>query len=209
MDNHSTERVGAAREIITEAGKSTRFMAPPSKGFRLLRDAVLSLSLTQAFVRPLYHWRTSRPHEYSHSMLNSLGDDNGLFKAGPAHGAPPQNVRLGANDFLLDHLGGGFDLLYFTDAAALPDALQQVIAAARAKGMPLNVIAVGAAQPVAGADHTLTDADGHLRERYGVTVNEEANGAAYLLRPDQHICARWLTLDATRLQAALATALPQ
>jgi 3-(3-hydroxy-phenyl)propionate hydroxylase len=209
LDNHSTERVGAAREIITEAGKSTRFMAPPSKGFRLLRDAVLSLSLTQAFVRPLYHWRTSRPHEYSHSMLNSLGDDNGLFKAGPAHGAPPQNVRLGANDFLLDHLGGGFDLLYFTDAAALPDALQQVIDNARAKGMPLKVIAVGAAQPVAGADQTLTDADGHLRELYGVTVNEEANGAAYLLRPDQHICARWLTLDATRLQAALATALPQ
>jgi 3-(3-hydroxy-phenyl)propionate hydroxylase len=205
LDNHSTERVGAAREIIDEAGKSTRFMTPPSKGFRLLRDAVLSLSLTQAFVRPLYHWRTSRPHEYSHSMLNSLGDDNGLFKAGPAHGAPPQNVRLGANDFLLDHLGGGFDLLYFTDAAALPDALQQVIATARTQGMPVNVIAVGAAQAVAGADQTLADADGHLRERYGVP----ANGGAYLLRPDQHICARWLTLDATRLQAAFATALPQ
>ena len=30
-----------------------------------------------------------------------------------------------------------------------------------------------------------------------------------LLRPDQHICARWLTLDATRLQAALHIALPQ
>jgi 3-(3-hydroxy-phenyl)propionate hydroxylase len=29
-----------------------------------------------------------------------------------------------------------------------------------------------------------------------------------LLRPDQHICARWLTLDAARLQAALAKALP-
>jgi 3-(3-hydroxy-phenyl)propionate hydroxylase len=57
MANHSEERVGAAREIITEAGKSTRFMAPPSRGFRLLRDAVLSLSLTEEFVRPLYHWR--------------------------------------------------------------------------------------------------------------------------------------------------------
>ena len=205
LANHSAERVGAAREIITEAGKSTRFMTPPSPGFRLLRDAVLSLSLTQEFVRPLYHWRTSRPHEYSHSMLNSTGDDNGLFKAGPAHGAPPQNVRLGANDFLLDHLGGGFDLLYFTDAPALPEALQQVIQTARAKGMPLNVIAVGAAQPVAGADKHLPDADGHLRLRYGVP----ANGGAYLLRPDQHICARWLTLDATRLQAALTTALPQ
>jgi len=205
LANHSAERVGAAREIIEEAGKSTRFMTPPSKGFRLLRDAVLSLSLSQAFVRPLYHWRTSRPHEYTHSMLNSTGDDNGLFKAGPAHGAPPQNVRLGANDFLLDHLGGGFDLLYFTDTPAIPEALQQTIQAARAHGMPLRVIAVGSPTPVAGADTTLADADGHLRQRYGVP----ANGGAYLLRPDQHICARWLTLDATRLQAALQTALPQ
>ena len=197
--------MGAAREIITEAGKSTRFMAPPSAGFRLLRDAVLSLSLTQDFVRPLYHWRTSRPHEYAHSKLNSQDDDNALFKAGPAHGAPPQNVRLGDDDFLLDHLGGGFDLLYFTDAQALPAALMHVIEAARTQGMPIQVIAVGATQTVQGADQTLPDADGHLRQRYGVP----GQGAAYLLRPDQHICARWLTLDATRLQAALHTALPQ
>ncbi len=217
LANHSAERVGAAREIIAESGKSTRFMAPPSRGFRLLRDAVLSLSLTQAFVRPLYHWRTSRPHEYSHSMLNSTLDDNGLFQAGPAHGAPPQNVRLGPGaghgDYLLDHLGGGFDLLYFTDAPAVPESLQAVIQDARARGVPLKVIAVGAAQPVAGADLTLADADGHLRERYGVPVggglNASVQGAAYLLRPDQHVCARWLALDASRLQAALAQALPQ
>ena len=205
LANHSAERVGAAREIIDEAGKSTRFMAPPAGGFELLRNAVLSLSLTQDFVRPLYHWRTSRPHEYTHSKLNSLGDDNALFKAGPAHGAPPQNVRLGANDFLLDHLGGGFDLLYFTDQSTMPETLQHTLTAIRAKGVPVRVIAVGSKQAVIGADTTLTDANGHLRQRYGVP----ANGGAYLLRPDQHICARWLTLDATRLQAAFNTALPQ
>ena len=204
LENHSAERVGAAREIIDEAGKSTRFMTPPSPGFKLLRDAVLSLSLTEEFVRPLYHWRTSRPHEYTHSVLNSQGDDNSLFKRGPAHGAPPQNVRLGANDFLLDHLGGGFDLLYFTEAETIPQPLQQVIAEVRAKGVPLRVTAVGAAQPVVGADKTFADTDGHFRRRYGV----QASGAGYLLRPDQHVCARWLTLDATRLQAAFKAALP-
>jgi 3-(3-hydroxy-phenyl)propionate hydroxylase len=205
LANHSVERVGAAREIIDEAGKSTRFMTPPSAGFRLLRDAVLSLSLTQDFVRPLYHWRTSRPHEYTHSALNSAGDDNALFTAGPAHGAPPQNIRLGADDFLLDHLGGGFDLLYFTEAAAMPAPLLAVVNEARARRVPLRLIAVGADTPVAGADLTLPDADGHFRQRYGVL----ASGGAYLLRPDQHICARWLTLDATRLEAALVAALPQ
>jgi len=213
LANHSAERVGAAREIIAESGKSTRFMAPPSRGFRLLRDAVLSLSLTQAFVRPLYHWRASRPHEYSHSMLNSPRDDNALFQAGPAHGAPPQNVRLDDDDHLLDHLGGGFDLLYFTHASALPEDVQSAVQAARARGTPLKVTAVGAAQPVAGADRTLPDAQGRLRERYGVPASDslhpQAHGAAYLLRPDQHICARWLALDAAGLQAALAQALPR
>ena len=205
LANHSAERVGAAREIIDEAGKSTRFMTPPSRGFALLRNAVLSLSLSQAFVRPLYHWRTSRPHEYTHSALNSPGDDNALFTAGPAHGAPPRNVRLGADEHLLDHLGGGFDLLFFTQAAAVPAPLLQVLADARTRGVPIRLTAIGAAQAVAGADHTLADADGRVRQRYGVP----ASGGAYLLRPDQHVCARWLTLDATRLQAALATALPQ
>ncbi|MFM2036626.1 MAG: hypothetical protein RL459_1891, partial [Pseudomonadota bacterium] len=132
------------------------------------------------------------------------GDDNALFTAGPAHGAPPQNIRLSADDFLLDHLGGGFDLLYFTEAQAIPSSLLQVVQATRARGVPLRVIAVGATGAVAGADITLPDANGHFRQRYGV----QASGAAYLLRPDQHVCARWLTLDATRLQAALKAALP-
>ena len=51
---------------------------------------------------------------------------------------------------------------------------------------------------------TLADADGPLRQRCGV----QHSGAACLRRPDQHVCARWLTLDACRLQAAQATALP-
>jgi 3-(3-hydroxy-phenyl)propionate hydroxylase len=205
LQNHSDERVGAAREIIQEAGKSVRFMTPPAGGYALLRNAVLSLSLTQEFVRPLYHWRTSRPHEYTHSMLNCPGDDNALFEAGPGHGAPPQNVRLGANDFLLDHLGGGFDLLYFTDQSVLPESLSAAIQAHRQSGVPLRVIAIGCAQAVQGADLTLADADGRCRSRYGVP----ANGAAYLLRPDQHVCARWLTLDGVRLTSALRGALPQ
>ncbi|MEK8052824.1 FAD-dependent monooxygenase [Ideonella sp. DXS22W] len=204
LANYSAERVGAAREIIDEAGKSTRFMTPPTRGFQLLRDAVLSLSLQHAFVRPLYHWRTSRPHEYTHSQLNATGDDDALFTAGPARGAPPRNVRLGPNDYLLDHLGGGFDLLYFSTADALPPALQAEIDTVKASGVAVRVTAIGAAA-VAGADTCLTDPDGHLRARYGVG----STGAAYLLRPDQHVCGRWLTLDATRLRAAFATALPR
>ncbi|MES2786089.1 MAG: FAD-dependent monooxygenase [Pseudomonadota bacterium] len=205
LHNYSAERVGAAREIIDEAGKSTRFMTPPSHGFQLLRDAVLSLSLTQEFVRPLYHWRTSRPHEYTTSQLNSRSDDAALFSAGPAHGAPPRDVQLGADDHLLDHLGSSFNLLYACGSGELPPALAGCIAELRARGIKLKVLAVGADGPVDGADESIPDPQGRLRTAYGMTEP----GCAYLLRPDQHVCARWLTLDAPRLVAAFEQALPQ
>ena len=203
LDSYSQERVGAAREIIDEAGKSTRFMTPPTRGFRLLRDAVLSLSLSQDFVRPLYHWRTSRPHAYRGSVLNSPLDDSALFEGGPAPGEPPQNVRLGPDDFLLDHLGAAFELLFFTEAPALPDGLVQVLTQVRAEGLPLRLTVIGPEQPVAGADQTLADPERRLHRRYAVP----GSGAAYLLRPDQHVCARWVRLDPSRFLMALNTAL--
>lgn len=201
LENYSRERVGAAREIIDEAGKSTRFMTPPTKGFRLLRDAVLSLSLTQEFVRPLFHWRTSRPHAYEHSALNSPCDDNALFAGGLSHGAPPQNIRLGEDQFLLDKLGAAFELLYFTDADALPADIQRVVTDIQATGMPLRVTAIrrSGTASVLGVDQTLLDPAGQVHQRYGV----QQAGSAYLLRPDQHVCGRWLQLDAQRLKATL------
>lgn len=113
-------------------------------------------------------------------------------------------MRLGPDTFLLDALGGGFDLLYFTRSPQMPASLLQVIDEVRAAGVPLRVTAIGAGQAVAGADHTVPDEAGRVRERYGVP----SGGGAYLLRPDQHVCARWLTLDATRLRAAIRAALP-
>jgi 3-(3-hydroxy-phenyl)propionate hydroxylase len=205
MTNHSEERVGAAREIITEAGKSTRFMAPPSRGFRLLRDAVLSLSLTEEFVRPLYHWRTSRPHEYKHSLLNSTSDDNAQFTGGPALGAPPQNVQLQHDDFLLDHLGGGFDLVYVCQSQNIPNELLHAVVSAKNDGLPLKLLAISDHDvKVQGADKTLFDPQQRFQLRYGVSA-----GGAYLFRPDQHVCARWLEVDATRLLSSLQLAVMQ
>jgi 3-(3-hydroxy-phenyl)propionate hydroxylase len=34
-------------------------------------------------------------------------------------------------------------------------------------------------------------------------------GTVYLLRPDQHVCARWRKLDAAKVRAALARATGQ
>lgn len=204
LPSYSTERVSAAREIISEAGKSTRFMAPPTKGYRLVRDAVLSLSLTQAFVRPLYHWRTSRPHDYADSVLNCVADDNLRFTAGPRNGAPLLNIRLAENDYLFDRLGASFYLLYFTDSDCVPSDVVEQANAIRSSGVPLQIIAIAqrAQLAIPGADLLIDDATGHIATRYGITRN-----GAYLARPDQHICARWLQLSAAQLRTAVDTAL--
>ncbi|MBA1200993.1 FAD-dependent oxidoreductase [Pseudomonas capeferrum] len=200
LPSYTDERVSAAREIIDEAGKSTRFMAPPTAGYRLVRDAVLSLSLTQEFVRPLYHWRTSRPHDYAESVLNCPTDDNDRFAVGPRNGALLLNIKLGENDYLFDRLGACFHLLYFTSAAFIPDALLAQVQAIRSSGVPFQIIAVtqNAQTRVVGADQLIEDTSGHIASKYGIT-----QGGAYLVRPDQHICARWHQLSAGQLHTAI------
>ncbi|GAB3627685.1 monooxygenase [Pandoraea terrae] len=202
LRSYTHDRVGAAREIIEEAGKSTRFMTPPTHGHRLLRDATLALSIDHAFVRPLFHWRTSRAHDYRHSPLNSPDDDNARMHAGPVVGAPLPNLRLGENDYLYDHLGAAFHLLSFSDSP-LNAAVQDEIAKWRARGIAVTVIAFAPTRHagVPGADLTLYDATDRALQKYGATW-----GSAYLARPDHHICARWQTLDADRLATALAQA---
>ena len=196
LATYSQERVGAAREIVDEAGKSTRFMTPPTPGFRLLRDATLSLAITQTFVRPLLHWRTSRPHEYVNSILNSPEDDNSLFAAGPADGAVMQNVRLGDDRYLMDMPVRSFCLLYFTNDGVVPDSIEQIVQDWRVRGIELKLATVGQGGEV-------DDPLGRVWSAYGA----RHAGAAYLVRPDQHVCARWLSVTPPRLDAALRRAM--
>jgi 3-(3-hydroxy-phenyl)propionate hydroxylase len=223
LASYSEERVAAAREIVAEAGKSTRFMTPPTRGFRLLRDAVLSLSLSQAFVRPLFHWRTSRPHDYAGSSINAVNDDDALFNTGPTVGAAMANVKLAADDFLMDDRRPGFVLLTFGDKALTPELIQ-TLGHWRSRGLALlhwqvdrgadeDSLGTAAAAPAELAsvsvtavhqpDRRIHDRAGRVWTRYGV----DRAGAAYLLRPDQHVAARWMTLDAPRLDDVLKRAL--
>lgn len=196
LSTYSQERVAAAREIVDEAGKSTRFMTPPTRGFRLLRDATLSLAISHEFVRSLLHWRTSRPHEYVNSSLNSPEDDNALFAAGPADGAVMKNIRLGHDSYLMDMSLKSFCLLYFTDDAAIPLNIEHVANEWRSRGVEVSLLTVGKGGAV-------DDSQGRVAAAYGVLHT----GAAYLIRPDQHVCARWLSITPHRLDAAMRCAM--
>jgi 3-(3-hydroxy-phenyl)propionate hydroxylase len=235
LDTYSEERVAAAREIVGEAGKSTRFMTPPSRGFRLLRDATLSLSLQHEFVRPLFHWRTSRPHEYLSSSLNyaSAAGPHGAPRSpdgvpglpdgvpgsldGVSNGAPVPNVCLGPDDYLFDHLGASFYLFYYTAEPELPEALHDAIAEVQQRGFPFEAVAIvpagrRAAPPVLGAAQTFSDESGRFAALYGFAPG---GAQAYLVRPDQHTSAHWRTdsredsqkISAASLKAALHSAL--
>lgn len=190
LGSYSAERVAAAREIVAEAGKSTRFMSPPTRGFRLLRDATLSLALSRPFVRPLLHWRTSRPHDYLASSLTSPDQDAVQFGGGPVPGAVAPSVKLGENQYLLDVLCTGFTLLLFT-GQPVPNTLIALADAWCTKGIGLVILPIE--RNVAGGAAWL---------RFGVHVE----GAAYLVRPDQHVCARWLRPTPAGVDAALRRA---
>lgn len=199
LRSYSEERVAAAREICEEAGKSTRFMTPPSDGFRLMRDAVLSFALSEDFCKDLLHWRTSRPHTYAHSPLNSFADENTAFAEGVPLGAPLKNVRLRDGEYLHDHLDSGFVLLAFAGEEG-PDArLSEALRAL--KGAAQRVLVIPNIADISSelADIVLTDT--RLPSLYGATA-----GAAYLARPDRHVCARLRRADAASLSEALARA---
>ncbi|NIB40792.1 monooxygenase [Pseudomaricurvus alkylphenolicus] len=190
--SYSSERVQAAREICDEGGKSTRFMTPPTAGYRRLRDAVLSLSLSQDFVKNLMHWRTSRPHTYANSSLNATDDGGEAFTAGPAIGEVAHSHRLADNDFLLDYLQGALTLLVFATEANGPVFEMQ-------SSFPLRRIVVNRnGSPVPGADLVIRDRNDELSQAYGAEV-----GTVYLIRPDQHVCGRWKHVAAESLQAAI------
>jgi 3-(3-hydroxy-phenyl)propionate hydroxylase len=102
--------------------------------------------------------------------------DADAWDGGVAPGSPALDAPVGEG-WLLDRLGDRFVLL--TNGAAAP---------------PLeDVEAVDLAQ--------LGDPHGLLAERYAL-----APGAAYLLRPDHYVAARWKSPDPAEIAAALARA---
>ena len=198
LDSYSPERRGATLDIFAQATKSTRFMSPPTRGHRLLRDATLALALEHDFARQLLDPRQSQPYTYAGSALSSTTPDD--FTAGPGSGAPLRNHRCGDEGFLLDHLGLGFTLLYFSADGEVPAALRADCAALAVGDESLQLLVI-AAHGARGAS-VLVDVDGSLFVAYGA-----APTSCYLVRPDRHVCGRWRQIDGATLRAALARAL--
>jgi len=180
-------------------------MTPPSPGTRLLRDAVLSFSLSEDFLKDLMHWRTSRPHDYRDSSLNAFPEADGEFHGGVACGQPLRNVKLGASEHLLDTIGSkaGFHLMLFVGDEGLTPDLREILAAIENLAYPIHRLIVAPAPPLDDprAEPIIGDVQGRTCSKY-----DASPGTVYLIRPDLHVCARWRRANPKEVVQALLRA---
>ena len=201
LDSYSSERVHAARENISFGAKSTEFMAPPSYGFRLLREAALRLSTEDATISSVLNPRPSTPVEYVTSSLNQP-DRDGDFDAGARPGMPAPEALLRSKQgsvHLTSHFGAQFVLLCFSQTPALADSVSALFAAVAANavaGVAVAPLCISRADANEGA--ALFDELGQAHERY-----DARDGTAYLVRPDGYVMARWREPTTDDVRAAL------
>jgi 3-(3-hydroxy-phenyl)propionate hydroxylase len=187
LESYHIERGAAADENIRESTRSTDFMAPGSRQEARLRQAVLSLARETEFGRRMINGgRLSVPSIYD-SPLSSADCDT--WRGGPRPGASmpdaPIAARSGTPAYLTDAFikaGTRFTLLAFANGAAI-DAPEG-----------LGVIRIG-------GQEGFSDCEGLVRSRY-----EAEPGAAYLLRPDGYVAARFRQPTRSALEGALARA---
>jgi len=206
LDSYAAEREFAADENILNSTRSTDFITPKSGVSRRFRDAVLKLAQDHPFARRLVNsGRLSVPATLSQSALNT--PDRDAFAGAMAPGAPAADapVRIdGRDDWFLSQAGGAFAAVLFSDdGAPAPETASALRALANA---PIPVEAIIVTPPGARADGqagvtVVEDAQRMLAQRY-----DARDGTCYLLRPDQHVCARWRRFDQVAVAAALARA---
>ncbi|KIC51327.1 FAD-dependent oxidoreductase [Tateyamaria sp. ANG-S1] len=182
LHTYSEERVHGADENILNSTRATDFLTPKSEMSKTFRNAILELAKVHSFARPMVNsGRLSVPCVYDGLSLN--GPD---LLDGPDRtrvGAPCVDAPL-AQGFLLDQLTGGFTLLAINTEAPVLSDVDGIL-------VTMLELTTDAADP-----------SGALRERY---LGAE-DSAVYLIRPDQHVAARWPVADAVTVSDAFRTA---
>lgn len=184
---YDEERIHGADENILNSSRSTAFMTPKTEMERIFRDSVLDLAHEHEFARKLVNsGRLSKPCGLGNlSLQTPVGDGAGVA---PGTAMPDAPVANGDAGWLLGHVGGRFTFLAVE--AAIPDDLPA--------GLDRVLITADRSRRANGAT-TLFDEEGHAIARYGA-------GQSYLVRPDQHIAARFDAASGEAVSAALRRA---
>jgi len=123
------------------------------------------------------------------SPLNTPDSDSfaGIMRPGAPVADAPVVIANDERHWFLQQVGGCFTTVLFTDtynpAAELSEmTVLQVLPAGVSTSPPTN---------------SIVDVDGLLAARF-----DARPGTTYLLRPDQHVAARWREFDPIRVKAA-------
>ncbi|MEH2600670.1 3-(3-hydroxy-phenyl)propionate hydroxylase [Bradyrhizobium sp. AZCC 1588] len=184
LDSYSPERRGATLDVFANATKSTRFMTPPTRGWRLAREAALSLSLKHEFPRGLANPRQMQPYTYSESPLTPYAGRDAEFVGGPRCGSAAPNSKLSDGTYLLDRAGNGMTAILFCEEKL---TAEQAALLAQLSRIDKRFVAVlVASRRPASETKALVDQDGEIARLFAADP-----GTLYLLRPDLHIAGRW------------------
>ncbi|MEE4144531.1 MAG: FAD-dependent oxidoreductase [Halieaceae bacterium] len=200
LQTYDSERQHGARENILHSTRATDFMTPKNHITRVFRDTVLDMSRHYPFARALVNsGRLSKPCSYEQTPLNTPDSDH--FSDAMRPGSPCVDAPVGGGNhsgWLLNHLGNRFCVLLKGDFdASQVNALEELAARWRGRGDPVDIIRVDAPDTGGAASIHLSDDKGVLAERYDLR-----GAGVYLIRPDQHVAARWRDLDARKIESA-------
>jgi len=208
------DRQFAADENIMNSTRSTDFITPKSRTSKTFRNQVLALAKHHPFARKLVNsGRLSMPSFLTESVLNTPDAD--AFEGQMVPGAPMDDAPVqvnGQDAWLLDQMGKGFQVMVFVDEASSTDVLSKLNAlqasnvsgpvGAQNQTLKAGPLLVTASPLVMPGMNAIVDTRGLVAKRY-----DARPGTTYLLRPDQHVVARWRQLDLAQLQTAMARAL--
>lgn len=202
LDTYSEERVAAADENIMNSTRSTDFITPKSDMSRLFRNSVLDLAKELPFARSLVNsGRLSVPTILYKSSLNTPDQEmfNGTMIPGAPYNDAPMHY-LGKDTWLLRHLGNQFQLLIYSETS-LSKVFLDSISELDFNGIAIEPIVISPNDMDFEKIKFLKDKEGLFKQRF-----DAKNETVYLLRPDQHVAARWRSFDLSLIQKAMSVA---